>query len=240
MTDITHPAGALLDQSADTPLVDIASIAPGTVLVLAPHADDETLGCGEAIVAARAFGRHVAVALMTDGAASHPNSRTHPPAAMRALRLEEFEAAVADLDPRIETRSFAFPDAASTGDEHERARFLDVLTPFAHEVAPAVIWTTWEHDPHCDHLATARAARELGTALGVPVLSYVVWGRFGARTADGLVVRFADRRANAAKRRAAAHYRSQLTPLVADDPDGFVMPAALTEHFLSTPEIFVL
>ena len=240
MTTIERPEGALLRRAAGAPMVDIAAIAPGTVLVLAPHADDETLGCGEAIVAARRLGRKVAIALVTDGAASHPNSRTHPPHVMRDLRRQEFAAAVAVLCPTIRTVAFDFPDAASTGDEAERERLLAALEPFAREVEPAVIWTAWEYDPHCDHCATARAARVLGERLGVPVLSYVVWGRFGERLPEGSMARFASAPANGRKRAAASHYRSQLTHLVTDDPDGFVMPAALTEHFLSTPEIFVL
>lgn len=240
MTDISRPEGPVLDAASDAPHVPIDALAPGRVLVLAPHADDETLGCGEAIVAARRAGRGVMVLLVTDGAASHPRSCTHPPGRLRRLRSREFEAAVDCLDGAIEWRELGFPDAASTASPEERTRMLRAIVPVARAFRPAVVWTTWEHDPHCDHTATARAAHALGQLLGVPVWSYVVWGRFGTCPVDGALHRFRDERANERKRAAAACYRSQLTPLITDDPDGFVMPPQLTAHFLSAPELFVL
>ena len=71
---------------------------------------------------------------------------------------------------------------------------------------------------------------------------YAVWGRFGE--AGSTVPAHRVRRFGAApwqsrKRAAMACYRSQLTRLIDDDPDGFVMPPALVEHFASHDEIFV-
>ena len=240
MTAIVRPEGRVLDAARHAPSVAIETLAPGDVLVLAPHADDETLGCGEAIVAARRAGRRVAVLLVTDGAASHPASRTHPPERLRGLRSSEFAAALRCLDGDLAFTELGFPDGGSDGSREERHRLVRAMTAPARRFHPAVIWTTWERDPHCDHVATARAARTLGVVLGVPVLSYVVWGRFGPHEPDGALHRFRDEGANNRKRRAAECYRSQLTPLITDDPDGFMMPPTLTEHFLSTPELFLL
>ncbi|HEX2943304.1 MAG TPA: PIG-L family deacetylase, partial [Rhodopila sp.] len=47
----------------------------GTCLILAPHPDDESLGCGGLIATAVAAGRAPLVVILTDGAGSHPNSR---------------------------------------------------------------------------------------------------------------------------------------------------------------------
>ena len=44
--------GALLDKAKDRPVALIRDLAAGPVLVLAPHSDDETFGCGMAIAAA--------------------------------------------------------------------------------------------------------------------------------------------------------------------------------------------
>ena len=52
----------------------------GGALVLAPHPDDESLGTGGLIAACVAEGRRVHVAVVSDGAASHPGSRAWPPA----------------------------------------------------------------------------------------------------------------------------------------------------------------
>ena len=60
------------------------------VVVLAPHPDDETLGCGGLIALKRSLGAPVRVIFMTDGAGSH--SGVDRPA-LTATRKEEASAA---------------------------------------------------------------------------------------------------------------------------------------------------
>ena len=48
-------------------------------LILAPHPDDESLGCGGLIAEACARGRPPAVIIVSDGTGSHPLSREYPP-----------------------------------------------------------------------------------------------------------------------------------------------------------------
>jgi len=66
----------------------------GTCLVLAPHPDDESLGCGGLIAACCAAGRPPVVAVLTDGSGSHPGSRAFPPTRLAAIRKAEVTAAV--------------------------------------------------------------------------------------------------------------------------------------------------
>src|SRR5258707_15716528 len=68
----------------------------GETLVLAPHPDDESLGCGGAIALLRQRGIRVTIAVITDGQASHPNSRLLPSSVLIQLRRQEaLEAASA-------------------------------------------------------------------------------------------------------------------------------------------------
>src|SRR5690242_4645032 len=94
------------------PLVEPqALVGDGPVLVLAPHPDDESLGCGGLIAACCARGQDVYVVILTDGAGSHPHSRDYPAARLSRLREEEARAAVAALglaDDRISF--FGLPD----------------------------------------------------------------------------------------------------------------------------------
>src|SRR5947209_4351316 len=56
-------------------------------LVFAPHPDDETLGCGGAIVRKKRAGAVVKIVVMTDGSASHPGQID--PDELKKLRAEE-------------------------------------------------------------------------------------------------------------------------------------------------------
>jgi len=58
-------------------------------LVIAPHQDDETLGCSGLLRQKRLAGAPVWIAYITDGSASHPGHPTLTPAALAALRQGE-------------------------------------------------------------------------------------------------------------------------------------------------------
>jgi hypothetical protein len=48
-----------------------------------------------------------------------------------------------------------------------------------------------------------------------------------------------DTAARARKRRALACHRTQMSSLIGDDPEGFVMPEWMQEHFVEHPEIYL-
>ena len=90
---------ALIDQAEDEDIPAVAAsvlLRGRPLLVLAPHPDDESLGCGALLAQAFAgVGAHVAC--LTDGAASHPGSRLVPPDQLAAIRRAEVLDAVAPL-----------------------------------------------------------------------------------------------------------------------------------------------
>jgi LmbE family N-acetylglucosaminyl deacetylase len=235
-----------------------ALAAPGApVLVISPHPDDETLGCGAAIAAALASGRDVWIALLTAGTASHPRSEVLPPDGMGALRLLEFARACARLaedrragTPRLRgllnSRFLGFEDTKVPRDAAELSEAVDQLAALATATEAGTLWSPWIGDPHRDHEAAAvlgaLLARELATR-GRPLehRAYAVWGRFGPLPGGSspLVWPFDCHDGRSAKKAAMAEYRSQLTPLVPDDPEGFVMPPRLVAHFAEAPEIFL-
>ncbi len=84
-----------------------------SILIVAPHPDDETLGCGGAIALLRQLNVSVKVLIVSDGTKSHPNSLTYPPPALKELREQESLSALAILGVASAAVTFlGMPDGA--------------------------------------------------------------------------------------------------------------------------------
>jgi LmbE family N-acetylglucosaminyl deacetylase len=230
----------VLDRAKTAPFIAIDTLIPGHgVLVISPHPDDETLGCGQALSAAAHAGHGVGIVLMTQGEGSHPNSSAYPGEALKKLRVAEFMGALNDLVPHggIDVLQLNLPDA---GDENSDISdsVVSMIVDLALRIRASCVWTTWRGDPHCDHVLASALAAKVSSRLNVPLWSYLVWGRFGQRDVPAGLFRFADDQAARRKIKAMSHYKSQLTSLIEDDPEGFRMPDQLVAHFASHPELF--
>ena len=220
-------------------------IGDGTCLILAPHPDDESLGCGGLIAACVSAGRPPLVAVMTDGAASH-NSPTYPPAKLGKLRAQEVTAAVEALGlPPDRLWLGGLPDAAAPLDGPRFKQSVKQLLSLMKQ-APScgTVIGPWKHDPHCDHEAVARMAEAVADRAACQLLSYPVWGwmlpdddRLPVPHVAGWrlgTARFAER-----KRQAIEAHRSQHAGLITDDPDGFALPAKLLSQCTQPFEVFL-
>ena len=219
-------ADAFLAAARRLPLADLDTITGGRALILAPHPDDESLGCGGLIAAACARGQPPLVAVLTDGTGSHPGSRKFPPERLRQTREAEMLAAVAELGLAAERVVFLRTQDTQAPQE---GRALDAvvhrLGGLVRDHACRSIVATWEADPHCDHLAAHRAAHATAAATGIPHLAYPVWGltlpadfELDAPPA-GWRLDIAPHQA--AKRRAIQCHQSQYGGLIDDDPASF-------------------
>ena len=215
-------------------------------VVIAPHPDDESLACGGLIADACRQGLRGKVVIVSDGAGSHPNSKAYPPDRLRSLREEEARQAGAELGLRPEEMLFLrLPDrfVPCRGEEAERAS--GVIADCVREIGAGSLFVSWRHDPHCDHEASYRIAREVQGRVGkVRLLEYVVWGhtllpwtevdpiRSGFKIGiDDVVME--------KKRRAIAAHRSQTTALIDDDPGGFLFSQIDLVHFELPYEFFL-
>ena len=208
-----------------------AVLGDGPALVLAPHPDDELLGCGGLIAAAAAAGLPLRVVVVSDGTGSHP---AVPPARLKALREAETRAAIAALG--LPPKALGFLGLADQGVPAEGAGRDAAVAAILAGGAPATILATWRHDPHADHAATFAIAEALARALpGARLLAYPVWGWAHAWPIAGFPLppaprlaapprghRFDISRWLPAKRAAIAAHRSQTGGL----PGGFTLPAA--------------
>ncbi|MFN0263975.1 PIG-L deacetylase family protein [Tepidamorphus sp. 3E244] len=214
----------------------------GDVLALVPHPDDESLAMGGAIAAASSAGRQVHVVMVTDGARSHPNSRTHPPHVLSALRRRELADAVSVLTGDRGTIVWlGYPDMAAPDSAEAFGTIGRRISTLFFDVT--AIWTTWNGDPHPDHQRVWRLGEWLASRKRIPKLfGCPVWGRVqtpveGA-SSEGML-RFPTADYRFIKARAIAAHGSQMTGLIADDPEGFRMPRDLAQHFVEADEIFI-
>ena len=232
-------AAAFHDIWRDLPLGRLRDIvSDGTCLILAPHPDDESLGCGGLIAACVAAERPPLVVVLTDGAGSHPKSRAYPPDRLRALRAREVREAVACLGLAADrVVLLGQPDTAAP---HEGPGFDAVVARLVglirRDAWCTAILAPWRHDPHCDHLAASRAAEAAAAITGIRNVAFPVWGW---RLPDATPIpeplssgwRLDIRDYMSAKRAAIQAHRSQYGDLITDDPDGFRLPPALLSVF---------
>lgn len=219
-------------------------LVPETLVVVAAHPDDETLGAAGLMARAAEAGARVVVVVATDGEGSHPHSPTHTPDRLARLRRQETERAVVTVAPAAEIRFLGLPDGLLA--EHRLAlrerlgAILDaVRTSGPDRVAVA---SPWSGDKHRDHRIAAEVASEVATERGLAHVQYPVWAWHWGMPADlpwdrAVALQLtADERE--AKSRAIACHVSQ-TEALSDEPgDEVMLHAAMVEHFQRDLEVF--
>jgi LmbE family N-acetylglucosaminyl deacetylase len=171
-------AADVLSRMVNLPLVDTTTITEKQpILILAPHTDDESLGCGGLIAQACAAGETVYVAILTDGTGSHPNSQAFPPARLKALRERETADAVATLGLQSDHLSFLeYTDASAPLGGRPLTQAAERLAEYVRIRGIATVCASWKSDPHCDHIAAHRIAVRASLLTKFRHLSYAVWG----------------------------------------------------------------
>jgi LmbE family N-acetylglucosaminyl deacetylase len=214
------------------------------VLVLAPHPDDESLGCGGLIAQACARGHPMHVAILTDGAASHPPSAEWPAARLRHQRALEARAATGLLGLPPENLVFLdVPDGRAPHAGPEFAGLAHQLGDIVRQRGIGTICATWQHDAHPDHVAAGLLAAAVARRTGVRHLAYPIWTwmlppdaslpapRHGARLDIGGLLPL--------KRRAIAAHRSQITRLVGGEAGMVPLSAEFLAQFDRPWETFI-
>lgn len=222
-----------LKHVANAPWMDVARLLDGRPLVvLAPHPDDETLGCGALLHEAAQLGADCRVICVTDGRLSHANSRMWA-VHLAEVRKAELVEAVHQLAPSAEVHWLGYPDSEAPSDQTV-ARQVASLIP-----QNALVLASWEGDPHADHQQVAQMARRVvAERPDLKLAFYPVWGRFTDQVVSAYRI-VPSRDARKAKVRALACHRTQMTKLIYDDPKGFVMERWRQRHFLKHPEIII-
>ena len=224
------------------PLRQLAA-APGLWLVVAPHMDDESLGCGM-ILAQRDAAQPVHVIFASDGRRSPPL----PPGddALDGLvgrRQQEARQALAELGVADTAVEFlGFPDGTLGSNI---GLLQSALEARIRALQPAHVFVPFRYDRHPDHLAVNRAVTRLRSAQGIQieVWEYFVYSQWrllpsgDVRTYlchEDLYATFSEAAA-AQKRRALECHQSQTTLLSTAQPRP-ILTAALLDRVCSEPE----
>lgn len=149
------------------------------VLVLAPHMDDETIGCGGALVRHVREGSEVTVAFLTDGrfgdpalAELHGEARRAAEEALVAVREEEARRALSVLGID-EYRCLRERD----GSLQPRPSLVTVVRSLIEEFRPEYLYLPFFLDHHADHRAVTEIVRQATIGLDFePIcMAYEVW-----------------------------------------------------------------
>ncbi len=220
----------------------------GKTLVIAPHPDDESLGCGGTIAMLRNAFVNVEVIFISDGSMSHPNSVTYPQERLAAFRRQEATRALIILGVTagdiyfmaLKDGQVPYPGNDGFGPAASQ------LNELMNNSQPNTVIMPWRRDPHPDHRAswylTTTAILRLGS---MPrMIEYPIW--LWERGVDDdwpldrevLIRRVMVSTEMDRKSLAIQAHQSQVTRLIDDDPQGFWLSPEVIGHFQSPVEIF--
>lgn len=206
---------------------------PRSLLVIAPHADDETIGAYGLMARLRARGVAVRVLVVTDGAASHPGSRLWPRTRLVRERQRETRRAMRTIGITARDIAFlGFPDGGLPTVASAVTRAIGARLRRAPK--PVLVAAPGPGDHHPDHRIVAGAVAAARVA-GVRRLRYPVWPigmPLGGACALPLTAQ-----QRLAKRRTLRGYRTQ-AGAITDDPNGFAMTPAQIGAFTRPSEWF--
>lgn len=232
------------------------SIAPqdlknySTCLVMVPHPDDESLACAGITATLISLNVEVFVILTTDGSKSHPNSQKYPAGKLAELRLSELKNALNLLGTKEENwRFYGAEDAAMPG--KGMPGFVDLVDRLAADltqIKPDLILVPYELDPHCDHRATHQlliSALEQSKIGRPKIWEYPIWLYENAIAEDipkldkGELLALEVSNYLPLKVKCINAHQSQVSHLIDDDPNGFILLPEVIENFLTEREYFM-
>jgi LmbE family N-acetylglucosaminyl deacetylase len=148
-------------------------------LVVAPHPDDETLGCGATIARKRAHGVEVHVVIVADGRRS-PRPEGVSETGIIEMRRAECTKALQRLgvDPS-DVVHLGFEDGTLSA---RTADISDALADQIRRIAPSQVLVTSTKDRHPDHAAVGRALKDTTRDASIDLFEYAIWQRVPALT----------------------------------------------------------
>lgn len=205
--------------------------AHARAVVIAPHPDDEVLGCGGIMQLLARRKRQLMLISVTNGSASHRGPQLWTKERLGVIRPQESAEALRRLGMPMNELQWihgGFPDMEIGRHAAELKHF------FRTYLRPTdVIFTPWQGDGHPDHETVARAAIAAAAEIGATVHEVPIWTWQWASEEDPRIPwRRAyriplDKWTQARKRHAIQAFASQLTGDPGADHPPALAPALL-------------
>ena len=151
-------------RSRPEPYVPVAR----TALVVAPHMDDEVIGCGGTLLQLIRAGTAVHVLFASDSSGDMQGARG---SALTAVRRTEAQQ-VAEMMGFVSIAELGFPDGHLH--QHETALAASISRAIA-EHQPDLLFCPFPADAHSDHMAVSAAVANAARDWRGTVLAYEVW-----------------------------------------------------------------
>ena len=153
---------------------DTERAALRSCVVIAPHPDDETFGCGATIARKTAAGTTVDVIVVTDGRASHRSERITPDELVEIRTGELYAAGQALGIPAGRVHQLGVADGELIP---ARDRVRDEIAERLLDLAPDDVLVTSGLDWHDDHRVTSEIVREIfpSLPLGTELAEFPIW-----------------------------------------------------------------
>lgn len=209
------------------------------LVVVAPHPDDEVLGCGGLVASAIDAGYDLDVVSLTDGEAAYPDDPYWSAPRLAQARRAELRDAVLALGGNPERILHA-----GLGDGQLNRRLADAIATLDRLSRDDAVLVTWACDGHPDHEAAAEAAQIACARSGARLIQYPIWAWHWADPSaaaflqQGAVRLPLNPTVLARKEAAIASFRTQ-TGRVSPAPTAPILPAQVLSRFLRAYEVYL-
>ncbi|WP_180053705.1 MULTISPECIES: PIG-L deacetylase family protein [unclassified Acinetobacter] len=225
------------------PEFNISNVIPADarVCIVAPHPDDEILGCGGLMQRLDKLGYKIVLFAVTNGTASHPGSSLYTPEELNQIRPAETRQALEELS--LEQPVLRIALDIQDGKVAEQRDLLKQQL-YSYLQPNDVLVTTFVHDGHPDHEITGQVVQQLATELQLPYIQVLIWAWHWATPGDTRIpwtvahkLRLTDEELKC-KARAARCFKSQIEndPTTEQAP---IVPEHALERVLQPWEVYL-
>ena len=211
------------------------------VVIIAPHPDDEILGCAGLIQQLDGLNRKVALIAVTNGTQSHPESSIYSPEQLETLRPQESLDAIKVLGLGQQVQRIAL-DIQDGNITLQQDKLYELLA--AHIQPNDILVCTFAKDGHPDHEATGNTVQRFADAQQLPCYQVLIWAWHWASPNDRRIpwqqaFKLSLTSQELALKQQAIHCFKSQTEIDASTNQPPILPSTAIERILIPYEVYI-